>query len=451
MMRKLTTMLVLACATLLVGCFHAKVQNPLAKVDSKQPDKTLFDNAMTSMKQGKYETARTLLETLINAYPDSEYIARAKMAVGDSWLAEGGNAAMLQAEREFKDFATFFPNMPEAAEAQLKIADIHYKQMEKSDRDFTQAVRAAEEYRLLLQQYPDSPLAPKARQRLRNVQEVLAQHQFGIAHFYYLRDNMAAAQARMQSLIDSYPLYSEMGEALFLMGTIYERQATALRSQNTTSAKIVADSLDKKAIESYSKIVTRYPAMSRTNDAKRRLADLKAPIPTPTPEALAQSQAEEKSRVYPGRVQRMLGGMKKHPDVSRSSKVGEPNLQEETQASAPAIIRDLQTEMNTVAAAQAPAPAPARAPASTSLSMEPVSAGKGTAPGANEATPGRENAPTGGEGAAAAPAPRQINEIQPPSGDAAKAGQDTPTSGSDKQDSSSKKKGKKGLRKLIPF
>ena len=43
--------------------------------------------------------ARILLQTLINAYPDSEYIARAKLAVGDSWYAEGGSAALAQAEK----------------------------------------------------------------------------------------------------------------------------------------------------------------------------------------------------------------------------------------------------------------------------------------------------------------------------------------------------------------
>ncbi len=47
--------------------------------------------------------------------------------------------------------------MPEAAEAQLKIADIQYQQMEKSDRDFTHAKRAEDEYRNLIMQYPDNP------------------------------------------------------------------------------------------------------------------------------------------------------------------------------------------------------------------------------------------------------------------------------------------------------
>src|SRR5271165_6430598 len=73
-----------------------KTQNPIANVDSKQPDKVLFDRAMDAMKHNKYDVARLSLQTLINTYPDSEYIARAKLAIGDSWYQEGGTAAMAQ-------------------------------------------------------------------------------------------------------------------------------------------------------------------------------------------------------------------------------------------------------------------------------------------------------------------------------------------------------------------
>ncbi len=81
--------------------------------------------------------ARLDLQTLLNTYPDSEYQMRAKLAIGDTWYKEGGTAALTQAESEFKDFITFFPNQPEAAEAQMKVADIYYIQMEKPDRDYT--------------------------------------------------------------------------------------------------------------------------------------------------------------------------------------------------------------------------------------------------------------------------------------------------------------------------
>ena len=90
--------------------------NPLANVASKQPDKELFDKAMIALKKGRFDVARLDLQTMLNTYPNSEYLMRAKLAVGDSWYKEGGTAALAQAESEYEDFITFFPNAPEAAE-----------------------------------------------------------------------------------------------------------------------------------------------------------------------------------------------------------------------------------------------------------------------------------------------------------------------------------------------
>src|SRR5256714_2476700 len=218
MSRRIRIIILVCTLALAVGCTNKKVSNPLANVGSKQPDKVLFDRAMDAMKHNRFDVARITLQTLINTYPDSEYIARAKLAVADSWYAEGGTAALTQAEIEYKDFETFFPNMPEAAEAQLKIANIHYQQMEKPDRDFTHAMRAEDEYRQLIQQYPDSKLVPEAKQRLLEVQEVLAEREFRVGRFYYLRQSWPAAVARLKSLSDTYPLYSQADEVLYMLG-----------------------------------------------------------------------------------------------------------------------------------------------------------------------------------------------------------------------------------------
>jgi outer membrane protein assembly factor BamD len=451
MVRKILVSAVLAGAVLASSGCHHKVQNPLANIDSKQPDKTLFDRSMDSMKRAHYQEARTLLETLINTYPDSEYIARAKLALGDAWYNEGGKAAWQQAESEYKDFQTFFPNLPEASEAQLKIASMHYREMEKPDRDYTEAQRAADEYKQLIQQYPDSPLVPQAKQKLREVQEILAERQYRIAHFYYLRDNLAASQARLQSLTDSYPLYSNVDEALFELGMLYEKEAASLKKQKIPEAqreKLVAQ-FEKKAIDAYSKIITRYPATDRVGDAKKRLEALKAPIPVPTAEALAESKAEEASREKVKLVAKLTGNFKKHPNVAPSTKVGEPNLQEETVTSAPALVSDLTKQMN-------------GAPASNNIGVQAVGTGTGT-PDANDKAPGTTDS-TPAEGTAPKPAPPQVNEIQKADPATQSASQTTTTtngqansldnkaaSADRKQESSSKKKEKKGLRKLIPF
>src|SRR6476620_9237181 len=219
-----------ATLALTTACTNKKVSNPLAKVDSKQPDKVLFDRGMDAMKHNHFDVARLDMQTLINTYPESAFLARAKLALADSWYAEGGTAALAQAEQEYRDFITFFPNMPEAAEAQLKIANIQYHQMEKPDRDFTHAMRAEDEYRQLIMQYPDSKLVPSAKQRLRDVQEVLAEREFRIGRFYYLRQSWPAGIARLRSLSDRYPLYSHADEALFLLGQAYEGEIAAIRA-----------------------------------------------------------------------------------------------------------------------------------------------------------------------------------------------------------------------------
>jgi outer membrane protein assembly factor BamD len=280
------------------------------------------------------------------------------------------------------------------------------------------------------------------------VQEILAVRQFRSAHFYFLRDNLGASQARLHSGTESYPLYSQSDEALFELGNIYEKEAAGLKKQKIPEAqkeKLVAQ-YEKKAIDAYSKIITRYPATDRVGDARGRLEGLKAPIPEPTPEALAESKAEEASRDKLKLVAKLTGNFKKHPNVAPSTKVGEPNLQEETVTSAPEIINDLKQQVTGTAP-------------SNNVGIQAVGTGTGT-PGANEKAPGTADT-TPEEGAAPKPAPAQVNEIQKPD-PAQTSGQATTENGQaattdnkaaadPKQESSSKKKEKKGLRKLIPF
>src|SRR3989440_2468294 len=154
-----------AAAVLLSGCGikRHKYDNPISK-DTQQPDKVLFDKAVNDIEHSRFEIARLTLQTLINTYDTSEFLAKAKLAIADSWYREGGAHGLAQAEAEYKDFILFYPTMEEAAEAQDKVCTIHYKQMEKSDRDPMHALRAEAECRTLLTQFPNSKFAPKAEQ-----------------------------------------------------------------------------------------------------------------------------------------------------------------------------------------------------------------------------------------------------------------------------------------------
>src|SRR5579864_4762153 len=121
-------LVVILMAGLVTSCGfkRKKYENPITK-DTKQPDKVLYDRAVNDIEHSRYEVARITLNTLINTYDQSEFLAKAKLAIADSWFREGGASGFAQAEAEYKDFILFYPTMPEAAESQEKICMIHYK------------------------------------------------------------------------------------------------------------------------------------------------------------------------------------------------------------------------------------------------------------------------------------------------------------------------------------
>lgn len=314
----------------------------LASVASSQPDKELFDRAMLALKKGKFDIARLDLQTLLNTYPDSEYAMRAKLAIGDTWYKEGGSAALQQAEQEYKDFITFFPDKPEAAEAQMKVADIYYKQMEKPDRDPTNAIRAQEEYRAMILQYPDSSLIPQARQKLREVQEVLGDHEFDIGSFYHVQQNYAAATARLQSIVDSYPLYSRIDEALLDIGDGYAAQAknvNMLRLDPAAKERLHALYLHR-AQQAYDRIILEYPMMPHADDARDRLEAMGLPVPQPTEQAVADSAAIEQSRAPINLKYKAFLLITARPSTIQAARVGNPSLANTTEVLAPSIVKE---------------------------------------------------------------------------------------------------------------
>jgi outer membrane protein assembly factor BamD len=335
-----------------------KKTDPLVGVDSKLPDKALYDKAMDMIKRGHFDVARLDLQTLLNTYPDSQYQMRAKLAIADSWYHEGGTAALTQAEAEYADFRVFFPNSPEAAEAQMRIGDIYFRQMDKPDRDYAKATHAEEEYRRMLTDYPDSVLVPDAKQRLREVQEALATRESEIGAFYATHANWPATIARYQTVIDSYPQYSHMDDVLVGLGDAYETQARYVRTLKLPEAAKaqLEKSYDDRAANAYRKVVLEHSASAHVEDARDRLAAMNLPIPAPTPEQVAASVALENSRRQ-YRLQDRLSLLVLHkPDVVQAATLGDPPLADPKPTLAPQVYRGIVADFNNAVNPTAAAP-----------------------------------------------------------------------------------------------
>jgi outer membrane protein assembly factor BamD len=356
----------------LAGCGGKKYENPITK-DTLQPDKVLFDKAIKDVEKGRYEIARLTLQTLISTYDTSEFLAKAKLALADSWFREGGSHGLAQAEAEYKDFILFYPTLEEAAEAQEKVCMIHYRQMMKPDRDTVHGLRAEDECRQLLVQFPNSRFAPRAQQLLRQIQEILAEHEFRVGRFYHNKGSFPSAANRLQGLADHYPLFSQADESLWRLGDSYTRMGQRFRD---------------KSILAYQRIVRDYPLSPYVDEAKKKLNGLEAPVPEPDPVALARMKYEQENSEEPGAMSHFWGLFRQRPDVSQAAKSGEPAM----------------TALRPTLPASIPAPGSTTGAPTAEVTLSPVtdSTALDTKPEARRSTVGAQPAAT--EGSTAQPA-----------------------------------------------
>jgi outer membrane protein assembly factor BamD len=426
----LAALLASLCFT--TGClfFGGKKTAPPSANSSVAPDKVLYDRGTADIHHGKYTEGRLTLQTLINTYPDSEYLAKAKLAIADSYYKEGGTSGLTQAIAEYQDFVTFFPFLDEAAYAQMQVAMGHYRMMEKPDRDRTQALQAEDAFQTMILKYPKSKWTPEATQRLREVQEVLAQGDYDVARFYDIRMAYKAAAARLLELTARYPLFSQSDKANWTLAEIYQKAERG-----------------DLAAQFYGRIVRDYPLSDLVPDAKRKLQQLGYPVPQPDATALARMQAEQqyeqthsgKGSMFHRAIDMPLGILHSGPNVSHAAHYGQPDLQPGDVEVSPTEVLAPRGGMTAGAAGNG-----AGGGATTNaVSVQRV--GEASATGAPPAAAGGASKPGAAAGgtadANAAPSSDSPSELA--------KGPRPEKKGKKVKDSSSKKK--KGWRKIIPW
>jgi outer membrane protein assembly factor BamD len=374
------------------GLFHRKKYDTPITKDTLQPDKILFDRAIKNIEHGDYEAARLTLNTLINTYDTSEYLAKAKLAIADSWFREGGTHGLAQAEAEYKDFILFYPNMEEAAESQFKVCNIHYKQMDKADRDNAQGQRAEDECRQVMVAFPNSKFVPQAQQMLRNTQEVLADKEFRTGDFYHQRGSFPAAANRLSFLTQQYPLYSGSDQALWELADAY---------------KHMGDRFDNQRAAALTTLVREYPLSAHLESAKEMLTAMKRPVPEADPAAYARMKYELENRSRPGIIHRTISPFESHPDTYLAAKSGAPameSLRPPVPVSVPAVAAGGQSGISDVSASQVVTNTEAidKAP-DARLNVQPAAAGNAPAGTSPQGT-GEQKASVGNNGQPEAPA-----------------------------------------------
>jgi hypothetical protein len=290
------------------------------------------------------------------------------------------------------------------------------------------------------------------------VQEIIAEGDYRIGYFYYVKGDKRAAAARLIAVTKRYPLYSKSDHALWMLGDIFER------SEHKEIASLY-----------YSQIVRNYPLSPLAADATGKLKAFKVPVPQADPKAQAWMLAEQNApRQHDSLIKRPLALVRSNPhaEMIAAARTGAPNLQPEADntsatdiltpgnrsslgGSSPTTGNAAVVEIVTPGSGAtngttgtangnangAGAPAPT-APADGSTPPNAAPAVPPAAPDAN-ANPVNSTTTTGD---GTTPTPAQNADGTNP--DAPQKTAATPDSGTQKESSSKKKK---GLRKVVPW
>jgi outer membrane protein assembly factor BamD len=221
-------------------------------------DEQLFKLGESLIKKDP-EKARIYLRQVIDSFPKSFYAQRAKLAIADSYFAEGDEANMILAAAEYRDFIHSYPFSPSASFCQYRIGLTYFQKALKPGRDQTKTQEALNEFKKVISDYPLSDESKLAQDKVKECEERLAEHDFLIARHYYRIKAFKASVSRLTEILTTYPNYSHMEMVYFFLG-----------DSHFLSRKL------QEALPFFTKLVSDYPKSKYAKEATERLKEIEA-------------------------------------------------------------------------------------------------------------------------------------------------------------------------------
>jgi outer membrane protein assembly factor BamD len=265
-------LVVLAALLLFFGCGGPKH----TELDpNKQNDKELYETGEREMKDENYDKARAAYKLVFDNFPKSDYRILAKLNYAESFYKQGGDANYILAIQEYQDFITLFPFSPKAAYAQYQIGACYYQMMEKPDRDQSNTRKALDEFRKVIDGYPNGEYYKSAYDRLIECYGRLAEHEFLIARFYNRTGRHIAAVERLKELLKKYPESVHTAEQYYYLAHSLEELSQAPES-----------------CVYYQKILEKWPDSEFSGDAREGATRVCAGAPQTQPAQTEPSQTQ---------------------------------------------------------------------------------------------------------------------------------------------------------------
>jgi outer membrane protein assembly factor BamD len=218
----LATATVAMMLAVLVACSGSKKPDKLTQELLAKSKEELFEKGKALVEKKKYDQGRKYLTFVFETYPNDPLGRDALLLVADSYFKQGGSG-YTEARFRYRDYLNRYPGAPRRDYARYQFALTYDKEIERADRDQTATREAIDQYRALIREYPTSGFAGAARERLRVLTDLLAEHEFEVGYFYMRKGAPAAALVRFTELEQRFPEYGARDKVLFYSARVLEK------------------------------------------------------------------------------------------------------------------------------------------------------------------------------------------------------------------------------------
>lgn len=218
---------VLALFLVLVGCGAPKRETLTERLQKgKLTVSNAFQKGLELIKDRKYQEARQWFRVIETQAPNSKLFSDTKLKIADSYFFDK-MSTYIEASVEYKSFLTHFPTHPMADYATYQYAMCFFTEIESADRDQTSTWTAYSEFKSLIDKYPNSPYAVKAREKIDLCLLRLAEHEFTVGYYYFRRGKgfEKSAESRLKGILDNYEgQYDPAKTYFYLAETLWRRE-----------------------------------------------------------------------------------------------------------------------------------------------------------------------------------------------------------------------------------
>jgi outer membrane protein assembly factor BamD len=206
-------LLVMSVTLTLGGCKSAgKTDDSVLEELAAQDKQTIYDRAEALYEKQKYAEARKYFSFVYDTFPNDPLGHKAALRVADTYAVKKDPTNLTEARLRYRDFANRYPNDPDRDYALLMVGHTYSAKKIRPDRDLSNLHEAYNAYQQLTALYPNSRYAPEAEQRIAELRDTLAEHEWLVAQFYYRNKRWHGALWRLEYLRENYPEFSRMEE-----------------------------------------------------------------------------------------------------------------------------------------------------------------------------------------------------------------------------------------------